>query len=217
MKLFNFNKVLCLSPHPDDVELGMLGTIMKYHKTSFSVLCITKGGTKCLNESNGVNRVMEVHRAWEMAALKNVNVGFADCDFIEDKDRDPGWINYIENKFIKNGDYDCILVPTKDDSMFEHRFVNGLAPALVRSLPISVIEYRTPSTLNSWQPNLFIDIDKFYNKKLEVLKCFISQQEKPYFARSTLDMFHANFQCGKKGINNVEQFKILEMHSKGDK
>ena len=32
MKLFNFDRVLCLSPHPDDVEYSMLGTIMKYSK-----------------------------------------------------------------------------------------------------------------------------------------------------------------------------------------
>ena len=29
MKFLGFNKVLCLSPHPDDVEFGMMGTILK--------------------------------------------------------------------------------------------------------------------------------------------------------------------------------------------
>ena len=217
MKLLNFNKVLCLSPHPDDVELGMMGTIMKYNETSFSVLCLTKGGTRCLINNNNKNRVNEVNRAWEMASLNNATTYFSDCDFLEDKDKDSEWINYIENIFIKVGDYDCIFLPTKDDSMFEHRFVNGLGPALVRNLPISVIEYRTPSTLNSWQPNLFIDINKFYNKKIEVLKCFTSQQNKTYFSRSALDIFHVNFQCGKKGINTVEQFKIVEMYARDEK
>ena len=33
MKFLNYDKVLCLSPHPDDVEYGMLGTIMKYKDT----------------------------------------------------------------------------------------------------------------------------------------------------------------------------------------
>ena len=34
-KFLNFNKVLCLSPHPDDVEYSMLGTILKYNGTKF--------------------------------------------------------------------------------------------------------------------------------------------------------------------------------------
>ena len=43
MKLFNFNKVLCLSPHPDDVEYSMLGTIMKYSDTQFHLLQLAQG------------------------------------------------------------------------------------------------------------------------------------------------------------------------------
>ena len=214
MKFLGYNKVLCLSPHPDDVEYSMMGTIMKYCETSFSVICMTKGGTKCLYNPSTISRLVEVNEAWEKADLNNVVIYFSDCDFFEDKDRDPGWVNYIENEFIKDNNYDCILIPTRDDSMFEHRFVNGLGATLTRHLPISLIEYRTPSTLNSWQPNLFVDIDKFYNKKIEALKCFRSQQNKSYFTRSALDMFHINFQCGKKGINIVEQFKIIEIYKK---
>ena len=29
-KFLNFNKVLCLSPHPDDVEYAMLGSMIKF-------------------------------------------------------------------------------------------------------------------------------------------------------------------------------------------
>ena len=38
MKFLDFNKVLCLSPHPDDVEYGMLGSMMKYKNTIKKVL-----------------------------------------------------------------------------------------------------------------------------------------------------------------------------------
>jgi LmbE family N-acetylglucosaminyl deacetylase len=43
MKLLQFNKVLCLSPHPDDVEYSMSATIKKFCNTQFDVLCLTKG------------------------------------------------------------------------------------------------------------------------------------------------------------------------------
>ena len=44
MKFLNFNKVLCLSPHPDDVEYSMGGTIIKYTDTHFDILCLTHVG-----------------------------------------------------------------------------------------------------------------------------------------------------------------------------
>ena len=33
MKFLNFNKVLCLCAHPDDVEYGMLGSMSKFTDT----------------------------------------------------------------------------------------------------------------------------------------------------------------------------------------
>ena len=35
MKLFNYDNILCLSPHPDDVEFSMSGLIKKYSDTIF--------------------------------------------------------------------------------------------------------------------------------------------------------------------------------------
>ena len=124
---------------------------------------------------------------------------------------EPGWINYIENEFIRKNNYDCIFMPTSDESMFEHRFVNGFGAALCRFSPISIIEYHTFSSLNSWQPNLFVDIQSIYHEKWNSLQAFKSQSHKSYFKRKSLDAFHSNFQCNKKGKGMVEQFKIIEL------
>ena len=42
MKFLGFNKVLCLSPHPDDVEYSMSGTIIKYEDTHFDIVTCQK-------------------------------------------------------------------------------------------------------------------------------------------------------------------------------
>jgi len=60
MKLLGFDKVLCISPHPDDVEFSMLATILKYTNTIFDVLCLTKGGAKGFDPTNQLNRRNEV-------------------------------------------------------------------------------------------------------------------------------------------------------------
>ena len=95
--------------------------------------------------------------------------------------------------------------------MFEHRFVNGFGAALCRFSPISIIEYHTFSSLNSWQPNLFVDIESICNEKWKSLQEFKSQSHKSYFEMKSLEAFHSNFQCSKKGKGMVEQFKIIEL------
>ena len=44
MKFLNFNKVLCLGAHPDDVEYGMLGSMCKFTDTKFDILVLSEGG-----------------------------------------------------------------------------------------------------------------------------------------------------------------------------
>ena len=212
MKFLNLNNVLCLSPHPDDVEIGMMGTIFKYNQTKFDVLCLTKGGAKGYDETNELDRRKEVDNVWSFweNLTDHVKVYHSKYDYFEDC-TEPGWINYIENEFVKKNNYDGLFIPTAEDSMFEHRFVNKFGSALCRFSPISLIEYHTFSSLNSWQPNLFVDIQSIYHEKCNSLQEFKSQSHKSYFKRKSLDAFHSNFQCNKKGKGMVEQFKIIEL------
>ena len=210
MKFLNLNNVLCLSPHPDDVELGVMGTIFKYTDTKFDVLCLTKGGAKGYDETNKIDRREEVNNAWKVTHPDNAKIYHSEKDYFEDL-TEPGWINYIENKFVKKKKYSGILIPTGDDSMFEHRFVNKFGSALCRFSPMSLIEYHTVSTVNDWKPNLFIDIESVYPKKIKSLEEFKSQITKSYLQRKSLNAFHSNFQCSKRGMGMVEQFKIIEL------
>jgi len=212
MKLLNFNKVLCLSPHPDDVEYSMLGTMLTCKNTFFDVLCLTVGGAKGYDPTNGESRRNELKNLYNKYSKinDNSNLIISKNSYFEDLN-EPGWINYIENEYINDNNYDCIFIPPKFDSMFEHRFVNGFGNALTRKNPISLVEYNTPSTLNKWRPNIFVDIENKYEMKINLLKDFKSQIDKSYFGRDTLDAFNSNFQCRKKGMKIVEQFKVIEL------
>ena len=96
--------------------------------------------------------------------------------------------------------------------MFEHRFVNKFGTALCRFSNLSLIEYHAFSTLNSWQPNFFVSVKGYYNRKIQSLKLFKSQNNKSYFQKRTLSSFHSNFQCSKKGLKVVDQFKVIGCH-----
>ena len=62
MKFLGYNKVLCLSPHPDDVEYSMSGTIIKYSDTQFDIVTLTHGGD--FDSTNDNPRKNEVSDFW---------------------------------------------------------------------------------------------------------------------------------------------------------
>ena len=207
MRFLKFKKVLCLSPHPDDVEYSMLGSVLKYSDTYFDTLCFTKGGD--FDKTTGDQRWLENKKIWDK--LPNGDITFSDVCFLKEKGED-GWINFIETNFINKNSYDCIFIPTKADSHFEHQTVNNLAPALTRDKKISIIEYRTPSTLDDWSPNMFVEIEKdLYKQKIKYLTYFKTQKERWYFKNEVLSSFHANYPCHKRGMRKVECFKISQL------
>jgi LmbE family N-acetylglucosaminyl deacetylase len=206
MKFLNFNKVLCLSPHPDDAEYSMSGVVLKYQDTHFDILCLTQGGD--CDVTTDINRIQEVIDAWEASGATNYSLHFSGIKFLKEKGVDE-WINYIERNFTTQFEYDCIMTPSEYDSHFEHVLISSFAAPLARVRPYSIIQYRSPSTLDKWTPNLFVSLGDFYYIKKKMLLEFKSQIHHGYFSESVLDGFHTNFQCMKKGKGFVESYKII--------
>lgn len=207
-KFLNFNRILCLSPHPDDVEYSMAGIVLKHKDTIFDILCLTQGGDCDITTSN--DRLKEVEAVWKKSNVTNYNLLFTENKFLKEKGTDE-WVSYIEKKYLNNLKYDCIMTPSEYDSHFEHIIVCNLGYPLTRVSNISLIEYYSPSTLESWVPNLFEDISEFYGTKINMLNEFKSQLHRSYFKRESIDGFHTNFRCLKRNINKIEQFKIKQI------
>jgi LmbE family N-acetylglucosaminyl deacetylase len=209
MKFLNFNRVLCLSPHPDDTEYSIAGVVLKHPGTHFDILCLTQGGD--CDSTTGINRIQEVVDSWSTSNISNYSLHFSGAKFLKERGVD-GWINYIETNFTKKYNYDCIMTTSEYDSHFEHVLVSSFAAPLARVKPYSIIQYKSPSTLDKWTPNLFVSLGEFYHDKKMMLKQFKTQQHHEYFSDFVLDGFHTNFQCMKKGQGFVESYKIITLY-----
>ena len=207
MKFLGYDNVLCISPHPDDTEYSMMGTVLKYSDTMFTCLQLCQGGD--MDETTGKSRLFEVENVWKESECSNVNLVFTEVKYMRNM-LEEEWINFIERKLSPN--LDAIILPNEHDSHFEHRLVAGFGKALIRQRPTTLIQYKTPSTDQTWVPNLFVDIDKEYHTKVKSLKKFESQQERYYFTDAALRAFHSDFQSAKKRKHYVEQFKILDLY-----
>ena len=205
MKFLNSDYVLCIGAHPDDVEYGMAGTFLKCDETEFSVYVMSSGGDYDKTTLE-IDRAAENRMVWN--SFTNVSGYIINDTFVKDQPEDS-MVQFIEKHIHPH--IDVVVTMPLQDSHFEHRKINNLGPALCRRSPISLVEYRTPSTLNHWIPNHFENISvKDYIVKKNILKLFESQQDAPYFKDKTIDSFHHNFLCNKKGLSIVESYRIVE-------
>ncbi len=206
MKFLGLDRVLCLSPHPDDAEYAMGATVLKHSDTEFVIYTMSSGSKG--DRYDGAKRLNEVRDFWSLLC-RNVSVFFSAAEFIGDIDEE-GWIHEIEDAL--DGDFDAVMAPPSDDTHYEHVLTNRVARAACRQRPMSFIEYCSPSAYINWVPNILVDVSQEFESKRTALRKFSSQVERPYFSGAVLDTYHRNMQAGRKGILYVERFRAVEVY-----
>jgi LmbE family N-acetylglucosaminyl deacetylase len=160
--------ILAIGPHPDDIEIGCSGTLIKYARRGHDVflLIITRG------EKGGEaeDRYEEQIKAAEIMGAKDVFWGgFADTELL---DRGNEIIQLAE-LYIKKIQPHFIFVNFFEDTHQDHRTVNRSVLSAARYVR-NVMFYEVPTT-NNFTPNIFVDIGSVFDLKLEALKAHASQ------------------------------------------
>ncbi len=163
--------ILAIGAHPDDIEIGCAGTLIKYAQGGHNVffLSMTKG------EMGGE---AEIRRKEQMKAADIIGAkdifwgGFKDTELLDEGNK----IIHIVEDFIKKIQPNFIFVNFFDDTHQDHRSVNRSVLSAARYVK-NVMFYEVPTT-NNFTPNVFVDIGSVLDRKLESLKAHASQMMK---------------------------------------
>lgn len=160
--------ILAIGAHPDDIEVGCAGTLIKYAQKGHDIflLLISKG------EMGGEAeiRYKEQMKAADIIDAKDVFWGgFRDTELL---DKGNEIIHTVEG-YIKKTQPNFIFVNFFDDTHQDHRTVNKSVLSAARYVR-NVMFYEVPTT-NNFIPNVFVDIGSVLDMKLEALKAHTSQ------------------------------------------
>ncbi|MBW2310366.1 MAG: PIG-L family deacetylase [Deltaproteobacteria bacterium] len=160
--------ILAIGSHPDDIEIGCSGTLIKYAQQGHDVflLVITRGEKGGEAEA----RQEEQIKAAEIMGAKDVFWGgFTDTELL---DRANEIIHLIES-YIEKIQPNFIFVNFFDDTHQDHRTVNRSVLSAARYVR-NVMFYEVPTT-NNFTPNIFVDIGSVFELKLKALEAHSSQ------------------------------------------
>lgn len=160
--------ILAVGAHPDDIEVGCAGTLIKYAQRGHNIflLLISKG------EMGGEAEVRykEQMKAAEIIGARDVFWGgFTDTELLN---RGNEIIHSVEG-YIQEIQPSFIFVNFFDDTHQDHRTVNRSVLSAARYVR-NVMFYEVPTT-NNFTPNVFVDIGSVLDLKLEALKAHASQ------------------------------------------
>jgi len=181
------DKALIIAPHPDDEILGVGGTIARFKDEGSEtyILICTKGYPPDFKEeevNKGREEALKAHKYLGIEETFFLDFPAASLDTVPLKDINKGLLEVFEE--IKP---EIIFIPFIGDIHSDHQriFLSSLVVSRPFNLlkPKKVYAYETLSETNwnasyitsNFVPNVFIDISKYIDRKLEAMKIYKSQ------------------------------------------
>jgi LmbE family N-acetylglucosaminyl deacetylase len=199
-------KILAIGAHPDDIEFGCGGSLIKYADWGHHLflLIMTEGG---LGAPNRIRKAEQLD-AQEILGVRRIFWGNYEDTYLEvNKDV----IDQVEN-VITETKPDFIFCHFPDDTHQDHRHLAQVVISATRYIR-NVLFYEGPTSQN-FDPQIFIDISDTLDRKIKALEAHHSQIDKTNIEDLTiLEMARstANFRGTQGRVKFAEAFRALRL------
>jgi LmbE family N-acetylglucosaminyl deacetylase len=203
--------ILTIGAHPDDIELGCGGMILKAARNSHNVYMYTL--TRGEAAGDPLQREQELIQSSKFIGAKALWIDkFSDTHLAVNSDL----INHIEI-FINKAHADLVITHSLNDTHHDHRAVAAATREAGRFVP-NMMAYEIPLT-KEFNPQMFYDISDVVDDKVSLIELFKSQRDKVYLNASAIKGLAAyralqsrlNFSTQFPEAVHVEAFETMKM------
>lgn len=216
--------ILIIASHPDDETIGCGASIAKHSENGDTVKVLTLTNGVSSRREVGVKeseaRIKAYHKALSILGAESIMEGsFPDNQL----DSVPllELVQFVESVKSKYK-FDIIYTHSSSDLNIDHRKAFEATITAFRPEPeeesneircfeiLSSTDFSFGQINSIFEPNLFIDITKFYKKKVEALKCYEDEMRNFPHSRSfeALEAL-AKLRGSSVGVKKAEAFEII--------
>jgi LmbE family N-acetylglucosaminyl deacetylase/CheY-like chemotaxis protein len=204
--------VLFIGAHPDDIELGCGGTLIKHAQNGDNVYAlIFTNGEKGTDSKNGLDRKKESIQALTFAGVPQYNVHFLQYPDTELWKERQKVMNVIAN-FCE--EFQIHLVYTHSNKAYHQDHITIFEETIRGAKKVrGIMAYETHGGMNpSFSPTLFVDISDVIVKKITMLNFHQSQISKNYLKVESVVAL-AQFRSAQSDeFHYAEGFEIIKMN-----
>jgi len=199
--------ILAIGAHPDDIELGCGGLLLKAsrqdHHNVF-MYTLTRGGAS----GDPEERTNELMLSAKFIGAKRLWIdNFEDTKLSLSSDL----INHIE-LFIKKADPDIVLTHSLGDTHHDHRAIAAATMEAGRFVP-NILAYEIPVT-RDFKPQVYYDISDVIDGKIDLINIFLSQRSKSFLQSNAirgLAQYRALQSRFDNSVSCVEAFEVQKL------
>lgn len=217
------NKVIVITPHPDDETLGCGGTLLKHKANGDEIywMIVTEMKNESFSADDIIKRETEIKAVTELYGFNNVfqlPFGAATLDKVPARDL----VSAISNVF-KQVEPTYVYAPYRNDIHSDHKAVFDATMSCTKWFRHPSIEkvlvYETLSETDfvmntdgsSFQPNVFVNISDYIETKIEIMNVYESEIENHPFPRSEKAIRAlATLRGAAAGVQASEAFMLVK-------
>lgn len=194
--------ILFVGAHPDDIELGALGTIIKYSQHGKLIRCIiASNGEMGLGDKRNFDRVEETVTALTGAGVEQTNIRFLELPdtrlfTVPDK------LTFQIERACKEWDIERIFFHSVNDRHMDHKTVHDASISGARFVPNQFTYQSNSSTTENYVGKYYSDITKHMDLKETLMMNHKSQYEQ---SRQYLDPSSIRALARVHGTNSKQQ------------
>ena len=218
------NKILVLAVHPDDETLGCGGTLLKHKDNGDEIhwLIVTEAkevdGFNSESIRKRTGEIDKVFNEYNFDSMHNLKLPTMRIDELSISEL-IGKISKVINEIQPN----IIYLPFKGDVHSDHRKIFEVSYSCTKSFrypfikkiymieTLSETEFAPSTKEDSFIPNVFVDISKYMDKKIEIMKIFEGEMSEHPFPRSERNLRAlATLRGATCGCEYAESFVLLK-------
>ena len=221
--MLKMKHIAIVAVHPDDETLGAGGTLLKYKNEGVIISWIivtgisTDFGYSKEHVEKRQKEILEVAKRFQFDNVIEFNFQPIKLDEINFSDL----VNAFSNTFNQLKP-DTIILPNRSDVHSDHKFSFDAAYCCTKNFRypfinkimmceyISETEFAPAIHENVFIPTIFVDISKFIDDKLEIMKIYESEVMQGNLPRSLSAIRSLNgFRGSRIGVEYSESFALL--------
>jgi LmbE family N-acetylglucosaminyl deacetylase len=197
--------ILAIGSHPDDIELGCGGTLLKAVENGHNLFLFTL--TNGAASGNPIERTVEMLQSARMLKAKSLWI-----DSFQDGRLINGFqlISHLEY-VINECDPDIVFTHLLSDYHHDHRAVAISTLEAGRNCH-NIMSYEVPYS-RKFDPQAYFDVSDVIDKKVRLIEIFASQRGKPLTRRNSVKAL-AQFRAiqDREEARYVEGFEVMRLH-----
>ncbi len=198
-------KVIAIGAHPDDIEYGCYGTILRHKANGDEVHFIVLSAGEKSGERE--TRIKEAEESAKTLGVTLHQFHYPDANIPQTHDVIDK-IEKIINEIKPHRIYTHSIMDTHQD----HRTVAYHTLAAARFVP-EILFYESPSLYLGFKPNYYVDITEHINAKVEALSNFSTQNHKDFMKINAIQGL-AQFRGLASSVKYAEAFEVVRILKK---